>query len=30
MNDTSWIEVGKADSIEMEDLIRFDHADKTF
>ena len=30
MNDTNWIEVGKADSIEMEDLIRFDHAERTF
>jgi 3-phenylpropionate/trans-cinnamate dioxygenase ferredoxin subunit len=30
MNDTEWIEVGKTDSIEIEDLIRFDHADKTF
>ena len=26
----NWLEVGKADSIEMEDLIRFDHGDKTF
>ena len=30
MNNTEWIEVGKTDSIEIEDLIRFDHADKTF
>ena len=30
MNNTNWIEVGKADSIEIEDLIRFDHAEKTF
>ena len=30
MNDINWIEVGKADSIKLEDLIRFDHADRTF
>ena len=30
MNNSNWIEVGKADSIEIEDLIRFDHADRTF
>ena len=26
----NWIEVANADSIEMEDLIRFDYGDKTF
>ena len=30
MEEENWIEVGKTDSIDMEDLIRFDHADKTF
>ena len=30
MTEGNWIEVAKADSIEMEDLIRFDHGDKTF
>ena len=29
MND-NWVEVAKSDAIEMEDLIRFDHGDKTF
>ena len=26
----NWIEVGKSDSIDMEDLIRFDHDNRTF
>ena len=26
----NWIEVANANSIEIEDLIRFDHGDKTF
>ena len=26
----NWVEVANANSIEMEDLIRFDHEDKTF
>ena len=26
----NWVEVAKTDAIEMEDLIRFDHGDKTF
>ena len=30
MVEENWIEVGKVDSIDMEDLIRFDHAEKTF
>ena len=30
MAEENWIEVGKTDSIDMEDLIRFDHAGKTF
>jgi len=30
MTEGNWIEVAKADSIEMEDLIRFDYGDKTF
>ena len=30
MSEENWIEVGSADSIEEEDLIRFDHEDKTF
>ena len=30
MDEENWIEVGKVDSIDMEDLIRFDHAEKTF
>ena len=30
MVDENWIEVGSTDSIEEEDLIRFDHQDKTF
>ena len=30
MADENWIEVGSTDSIEEEDLIRFDHQDKTF
>ena len=30
MAEENWIEVGKVDSIDMEDLIRFDHAEKTF
>ena len=30
MSEESWIEVGSTDSIEEEDLIRFDHQDKTF
>ena len=30
MSEENWIEVGSTDSIEEEDLIRFDHQDKTF
>ena len=30
MSEENWIEVGYIDSIEEEDLIRFDHQDKTF
>ena len=30
MTEGNWIEVAKADSIEMEDLMRFDHANKTY
>ena len=30
MTGENWIEVGKVDSIDMEDLIRFDHGEKTF
>ena len=30
MADENWIEVGSTDSIEEEDLISFDHQDKTF
>ena len=30
MSEENWIEVGAKDSIEEEDLIRFDHQDKTF
>ena len=30
MTNENWIEVGKSDSIDMEDLIRFDHSGKTF
>ena len=30
MTGDNWIEVGKTDSIDMEDLIRFDHGDRTF
>ena len=30
MAQENWIEVGKSDSIDMEDLIRFDYGDKTF
>ena len=30
MTEENWIEVGKSDSIDMEDLIRFDHDNKTF
>ena len=26
----NWVEVAKSDAIEMEDLIRFDHGDKTY
>ena len=29
MTDENWIEVGPTDSIEEEDLIRFDHGDRT-
>ncbi len=30
MSEENWIEVGSTDNIEEEDLIRFDHQDKTF
>ena len=30
MSEENWIEVGSTHSIEEEDLIRFDHQDKTF
>ena len=30
MSEDNWVEAAKADSIEMEDLIRFDYGDKTF
>ena len=30
MSEENWIEVGSTDIIEEEDLIRFDHQDKTF
>ena len=30
MSEENWIEVGSTESIEEEDLIRFDHQDKTF
>tara|TARA_B100000963_G_scaffold180882_1_gene157216 strand:+ start:287 stop:604 length:318 start_codon:yes stop_codon:yes gene_type:complete len=30
MAEEDWIEVGPTDSIEEEDLIRFDHNDRTF
>ena len=30
MENNNWVLVGEADSIEMEDLIRFDHKDKTY
>ena len=30
MSDNNWILVGTADNIEVEDIIRFDHNDKTF
>jgi len=30
MSDNNWILVGSADNIEVEDIIRFDHNDKTF
>ena len=30
MPDNNWILVGTADNIEVEDIIRFDHNDKTF
>ena len=30
MTEENWIEVGKSDSIDMEDLIRFDHDNRTF
>ena len=30
MTDNNWILVGTADNIEVEDIIRFDHNDKTF
>ena len=30
MAEEDWIEVGPTDSIEEEDLIRFDHGDRTF
>ena len=30
MTEENWIEVGPTDSIEEEDLIRFDHGEKTF
>ena len=30
MSEDNWIEVAKADSIDMDDLIRFDHDEKTY
>ena len=30
MSDNNWILVGTADNIEVEDIIRFDHNNKTF
>ena len=30
MSDDNWILVGTTDNIEVEDIIRFDHNDKTF
>ena len=30
MTGDNWIEVGRTDSIDMEDLIRFDHGDRSF
>ena len=30
MPEDNWIEVAKADSIDIDDLIRFDHDNKTF
>ena len=30
MSEDNWIEVAEADSVDMDDLIRFDHANKTF
>ena len=30
MSDNNWILVGTTDNIEVEDIIRFDHNDKTF
>ena len=30
MSENNWIEVAKADSIDMDDLIRFDHDEKTY
>ena len=30
MSEDNWIEVAEGDSIDMDDLIRFDHANKTF
>ena len=30
MSDNNWILVGTADNVEVEDIIRFDHNDKTF
>ena len=30
MSDNNWILVGTTDNVEVEDIIRFDHNDKTF
>jgi 3-phenylpropionate/trans-cinnamate dioxygenase ferredoxin subunit len=30
MSEDNWIEVAEADSVDMDDLIRFDYANKTF
>ena len=30
MSEDNWIEVAKADSIDMDDLIRFDYDEKTY
>ena len=30
MSDNNWILVGTADNVEVDDVIRFDHNDKTF